>query len=89
MPEYLQKRFGGKRIQIFIAILYLFIYIFTKISVSVEQCAYMHFFKKQAFIIMNYLLLRVAIFTLHDCLLAFMCNDYIIIYLSQLSGTSE
>lgn len=34
MPEYLQKRFGGKRIQIFLAILYLFIYIFTKISVS-------------------------------------------------------
>lgn len=34
MPEYLQKRFGGKRIQVFLAILYLFIYIFTKISVS-------------------------------------------------------
>ncbi|KAI4896796.1 hypothetical protein NFI96_026705, partial [Prochilodus magdalenae] len=34
MPEYLQRRFGGKRIQIFIAILYLFIYIFTKISVD-------------------------------------------------------
>ncbi|XP_026772624.1 sodium/myo-inositol cotransporter 2 [Pangasianodon hypophthalmus] len=34
MPEYLQKRFGGKRIQIFIAILSLFIYIFTKISVD-------------------------------------------------------
>lgn len=34
MPEYLRKRFGGKRIQIFLAILYLFIYIFTKISVS-------------------------------------------------------
>ncbi|KAL2101105.1 hypothetical protein ACEWY4_002866 [Coilia grayii] len=34
MPEYLQKRFGGKRIQLFIAVLYLFIYIFTKISVD-------------------------------------------------------
>uniref|UniRef100_A0AAR2M0C1 Sodium/myo-inositol cotransporter 2 n=1 Tax=Pygocentrus nattereri TaxID=42514 RepID=A0AAR2M0C1_PYGNA len=34
MPEYLQRRFGGKRIQIFIAVLYLFIYIFTKISVD-------------------------------------------------------
>ncbi|KAM4598288.1 sodium/myo-inositol cotransporter 2 [Polymixia lowei] len=34
MPEYLQKRFGGRRIQLFIAILYLFIYIFTKISVD-------------------------------------------------------
>ncbi|KAJ8253928.1 hypothetical protein COCON_G00205400 [Conger conger] len=34
MPEYLQCRFGGKRIQLYIAILYLFIYIFTKISVD-------------------------------------------------------
>ncbi|XP_051823253.1 sodium/myo-inositol cotransporter 2 isoform X2 [Antechinus flavipes] len=34
MPEYLRKRFGGKRIPLFLAILYLFIYIFTKISVD-------------------------------------------------------
>uniref|UniRef100_A0A667ZBA4 Sodium/myo-inositol cotransporter 2 n=1 Tax=Myripristis murdjan TaxID=586833 RepID=A0A667ZBA4_9TELE len=34
MPEYLQKRFGGRRIPLFIAVLYLFIYIFTKISVD-------------------------------------------------------
>ncbi|XP_070780069.1 sodium/myo-inositol cotransporter 2 [Enoplosus armatus] len=34
MPEYLQRRFGGKRTQIFIAVLSLFIYIFTKISVD-------------------------------------------------------
>ncbi|XP_016045269.2 sodium/myo-inositol cotransporter 2 isoform X2 [Erinaceus europaeus] len=34
MPEYLQKRFGGKRIPITLAVLYLFIYIFTKISVD-------------------------------------------------------
>lgn len=33
MPEYLQKRFGGRRTQLFIAVLSLFIYIFTKISV--------------------------------------------------------
>ncbi|XP_039630705.1 sodium/myo-inositol cotransporter 2 isoform X2 [Polypterus senegalus] len=35
MPEYLQRRFGGSRIQILLAILYLFIYIFTKISVDI------------------------------------------------------
>lgn len=34
MPEYLQRRFGGRRTQLFIAILSLFIYIFTKISVG-------------------------------------------------------
>ncbi|XP_028267993.1 sodium/myo-inositol cotransporter 2 [Parambassis ranga] len=34
MPEYLQKRFGGRRTQLLIAVLSLFIYIFTKISVD-------------------------------------------------------
>lgn len=33
MPEYLRRRFGGSRIPITLAVLYLFIYIFTKISV--------------------------------------------------------
>lgn len=34
MPEYLRKRFGGKRIQVYLSILSLLLYIFTKISVS-------------------------------------------------------
>ncbi|XP_037544898.1 sodium/myo-inositol cotransporter 2 isoform X4 [Nematolebias whitei] len=34
MPEYLQRRFGGRRTQLFLAVLSLFIYIFTKISVD-------------------------------------------------------
>ncbi|XP_041633693.1 sodium/myo-inositol cotransporter 2 [Cheilinus undulatus] len=34
MPEYLQRRFGGRRTQLFITVLSLFIYIFTKISVD-------------------------------------------------------
>uniref|UniRef100_A0A8C5KCI6 Sodium/myo-inositol cotransporter 2 n=2 Tax=Jaculus jaculus TaxID=51337 RepID=A0A8C5KCI6_JACJA len=34
MPEYLRKRFGGNRIPIILSVLYLFIYIFTKISVD-------------------------------------------------------
>lgn len=33
MPEYLQRRFGGKRTHLSLAVLSLFIYIFTKISV--------------------------------------------------------
>ena len=32
MPEYLQKRFGGQRIQLFMAFFSLLLYIFTKIS---------------------------------------------------------
>uniref|UniRef100_A0A8C9JDR0 Sodium/glucose cotransporter 1-like n=1 Tax=Panthera tigris altaica TaxID=74533 RepID=A0A8C9JDR0_PANTA len=35
MPEYLRKRFGGFRIQFLLAILYLFLYIFNKISVEI------------------------------------------------------
>ncbi|XP_072917172.1 sodium/myo-inositol cotransporter 2-like isoform X3 [Hemitrygon akajei] len=35
MPEYLLKRFGGQRIHFLIAILSLFAYIFTKISVDI------------------------------------------------------
>ncbi|XP_055511968.1 sodium/glucose cotransporter 1 [Leucoraja erinacea] len=32
MPEYLKKRFGGNRIRIYLSVLSLFLYIFTKIS---------------------------------------------------------
>lgn len=38
MPEYLRRRFGGSRISITLAVLYLFIYIFTKISVRRTHC---------------------------------------------------
>uniref|UniRef100_A0A3B4B7B4 Sodium/myo-inositol cotransporter 2 n=1 Tax=Periophthalmus magnuspinnatus TaxID=409849 RepID=A0A3B4B7B4_9GOBI len=43
MPEYLQKRFGGRRTQLLIAVLYLFIYIFTKISVCSYYLLFIHF----------------------------------------------
>ncbi|NWH86798.1 SC5A9 protein, partial [Aegithalos caudatus] len=35
MPEYLQKRFGGQRIQIYMSVLSLIIYILTRISVYI------------------------------------------------------
>ncbi|XP_043927500.1 sodium/myo-inositol cotransporter-like [Protopterus annectens] len=34
MPEYLSKRYGGKRIKVYFAVLSLVLYIFTKISVN-------------------------------------------------------
>lgn len=34
LPEYMKKRFGGHRIQTYLAVLSLILYIFTKISVS-------------------------------------------------------
>uniref|UniRef100_A0AC11CSE9 Uncharacterized protein n=1 Tax=Ovis aries TaxID=9940 RepID=A0AC11CSE9_SHEEP len=35
LPRYLRKRFGGYRIQLLLAVLYLLIYIFSKISVEI------------------------------------------------------
>uniref|UniRef100_A0A452RS39 Sodium/glucose cotransporter 1 n=1 Tax=Ursus americanus TaxID=9643 RepID=A0A452RS39_URSAM len=35
MPEYLRKRFGGKRIQIYLSVLSLLLYIFTKVSADI------------------------------------------------------
>ena len=34
MPEYLRLRFGGQRIRIYLSVLTLLLYVFTKISVS-------------------------------------------------------
>ena len=34
MPQYLRKRFGGHRIRLYLSVLSLFLYIFTKISVN-------------------------------------------------------
>ena len=35
MPEYLRKRFGGQRIRVYLSVLALLLYVFTKISVSI------------------------------------------------------
>lgn len=35
LPEYMSRRFGGQRIRIYIACLYLLLYILTKISVNI------------------------------------------------------
>ncbi|KAM8929902.1 sodium/glucose cotransporter 4 isoform 2-T2 [Pelodytes ibericus] len=39
MPEYLKKRFGGKRIRIYMSVLSLILYIFTKISTDIYSGA--------------------------------------------------
>lgn len=44
MPEYLKKRFGGQRIRIYLSVLSLFLYVFTKISVSLCDCGVKSFF---------------------------------------------
>lgn len=44
MPEYLKKRFGGQRIRVYLSVLSLFLYIFTKISVSGAAVLHLYFF---------------------------------------------
>ena len=53
MPEYLQKRFGGKRIQIYLSVLALLLYVFTKISVrtSLQYVEYVSDWEKTLIII--------------------------------------
>ena len=34
LPEFLRKRFGGQRIRVYLALLSLLLYVFTKISVN-------------------------------------------------------
>lgn len=45
MPEYLRKRFGGQRIRVYLSVLSLALYIFTKISADLYSGAV---FLKQA-----------------------------------------
>lgn len=61
MPEYLAKRFGGQRIRIYMSVLSLILYIFTKISVR-----HLFFFKYINDLNMiqqpHYLCVRVCVF---------------------------
>ena len=40
MPEYLRKRFGGERIRVYLAVLAVLLYVFTKVSVSCLPISY-------------------------------------------------
>ena len=50
MPEYLRERFGGQRIRVFLSVLAILLYVFTKISVSrAKLCIAMKNFGKKQF----------------------------------------
>lgn len=79
MPEYLKYRFGGKRIQIYLAVLALLVYIFTKISADLYAGA---IFIEQSLnwnIYMAILLLLAvaAVFTIAGGLTAVIWTDFI------------
>lgn len=79
MPEYLKKRFGGRRIRIYLSILALLLYVFTKISADLYSGA---LFIKMAIGMNIYLatliLLAVAaLFTIGGGLTAVIWTDFV------------
>uniref|UniRef100_A0AAQ5ZIB2 Sodium/myo-inositol cotransporter 2 n=1 Tax=Amphiprion ocellaris TaxID=80972 RepID=A0AAQ5ZIB2_AMPOC len=82
MPEYLQRRFGGRRTQLFIAVLSLFIYIFTKISVDMYAGALFIQLALQWNIYLAIVLLLsvTAIYTVAGDLFSFSCGLAAVIY---------
>uniref|UniRef100_A0A6Q2Y562 Sodium/glucose cotransporter 1 n=1 Tax=Esox lucius TaxID=8010 RepID=A0A6Q2Y562_ESOLU len=77
MPEYLRKRFGGQRIRIYLSVLSLFLYVFTKISADMFSGA---IFINQAlglniYIAVVLLLLITALYTVTGGLAAVIYTD--------------
>ncbi|XP_060765208.1 sodium/glucose cotransporter 1 isoform X4 [Neoarius graeffei] len=77
MPEYLKKRFGGQRIRVYLSVLSVFLYIFTKISADMFSGA---IFIRQALKIDIYLavvmlLLITALYTVTGGLAAVIYTD--------------
>ncbi|KAL8610906.1 hypothetical protein ACOMHN_056761 [Nucella lapillus] len=80
MPEYLRKRFGGQRIRIYLSVLALLLYVFTKISADLYSGA---IFLTQAlpelnlYVAVIILLGVAAIFTIGGGLTAVIWTDFI------------
>ncbi|XP_076453048.1 sodium/glucose cotransporter 4-like isoform X2 [Babylonia areolata] len=80
MPEYLRKRFGGQRIRIYLSVLALLLYVFTKISADLYSGA---IFLTQAlpelnlYVAIIILLAVAAIFTIGGGLTAVIWTDFI------------
>uniref|UniRef100_A0AAQ6A8A6 Sodium/glucose cotransporter 2 n=1 Tax=Amphiprion ocellaris TaxID=80972 RepID=A0AAQ6A8A6_AMPOC len=77
MPQYLKKRFGGTRISLYLSVISLFLYIFTKISVDMFSGAV---FIQQAlgwniYVAVIALLLITALYTVTGGLAALMYTD--------------
>ncbi|XP_068562801.1 sodium/glucose cotransporter 2 isoform X2 [Cebidichthys violaceus] len=77
MPQYLKKRFGGTRISLYLSVISLFLYIFTKISVDMFSGAV---FIQQAlgwniYVAVITLLLITALYTITGGLAALMYTD--------------
>ncbi|CAL8277821.1 unnamed protein product [Merluccius merluccius] len=77
MPEYLKKRFGGQRIRVYLSVLSLFLYIFTKISADLFSGAIFinQALKLNIYVAVVALLLITALYTVTGGLAAVIYTD--------------
>ncbi|KAB5543788.1 hypothetical protein PHYPO_G00083650 [Pangasianodon hypophthalmus] len=77
MPEYLKKRFGGQRIRIYLSVLSLFLYIFTKISADMFSGAIFinQALKMNIYLAVVMLLIITALYTITGGLAAVIYTD--------------
>ncbi|XP_008288233.1 sodium/glucose cotransporter 1 isoform X1 [Stegastes partitus] len=77
MPEYLKKRFGGSRIRIYLSVLSLFLYVFTKISADMFSGAIFinQALKLNIYLAVVLLLLITALYTVTGGLAAVIYTD--------------
>ncbi|XP_052790809.1 sodium/glucose cotransporter 4-like [Mya arenaria] len=90
MPEYLKLRFGGNRIQIYLAVLALLVYIFTKISADLYAGAIFieQSLKWNIYVSIVLLLAVAAIFTIAGGLTAVIWTDFIQTIIMVLGATA-
>lgn len=79
MPEYIKKRFGGERIGVYLSLLSLILYIFTKISADLYAGAlFINLsLKFDLYLSIGILLVLAAFFTIGGGLSSVMWTDFI------------
>jgi len=79
LPEYMSRRFGGQRIRIYIACLYLLLYILTKISVNIYAASLFinYAFHWNIYLSVLFVLILTAICTVSGGLASVMYTDTI------------
>ncbi|KAJ8312444.1 hypothetical protein KUTeg_009817 [Tegillarca granosa] len=80
MPEYLRKRFGGQRIRIYLSVLALLLYVFTKLSADLYSGALfitLSFKDLNLYVAIIIILAIAAVFTITGGLTAVIWTDFI------------
>ncbi|XP_065570557.1 sodium/glucose cotransporter 1-like isoform X2 [Artemia franciscana] len=83
MPEYIRKRFGGQRIRIYLSVLSLLLYVFTKISADLYagalfiQLAIGNTSEESLYLSIIFLLAIAALFTIAGGLSAVIWTDFV------------